>query len=114
MLHQLIFKLLKKEIDIPLNLEMAPTQEMLDIALEARPERICLVPEKRLELTTEGGLDVISQKSKIKELCDRLRAMKIRVSLFIDPDEEQITAASETGAGARPTERPRARAIARG
>ena len=60
-------KLLKEEIDIPLNLEMAPTQEMLDIALEARPERICLVPEKRLEITTEGGLDVVNtKKNKFK------------------------------------------------
>ena len=89
---------LKEMLKIPLNLEMAITDEMITFAELVKPKFCCFVPEKRLELTTEGGLDVISQKSKIKESCDRLRAMKIRVSLFIDPDEEQITAASETGA----------------
>ncbi len=89
---------LKEMLKIPLNLEMAITDEMITFAELVKPKFCCFVPEKRLELTTEGGLDVISQKSKIKESCDRLRAMKIRVSLFVDPDEEQITAASETGA----------------
>ena len=64
---------------------MAITDEMITFAELVKPKFCCFVPEKRLELTTEGGLDVISQKSKIKESCDRLRAMKIRVSLFIEP-----------------------------
>jgi len=94
-------KLLKKEIDIPLNLEMAPTQEMLDIALEARPERICLVPEKRLEITTEGGLDVIGTKKNklvlLEKIIDCAYKSNIDVSLFIDPDIKQIRSAKSMG-----------------
>ena len=94
-------KLLKEEIDIPLNLEMAPTQEMLDIALEARPERICLVPEKRLEITTEGGLDVVNTKKNklllLEKIIDYAYKSNIDVSLFIDPDIRQIRSAKSMG-----------------
>jgi len=94
-------KLLKEEIDIPLNLEMAPTQEMLDIALEARPERICLVPEKRLEITTEGGLDVVNTKINklllLEKIIDYAYKNNIDVSLFIDPDIKQIRSAKNMG-----------------
>ena len=94
-------KLLKEEIDIPLNLEMAPTQEMLDIALEARPERVCLVPEKRLEITTEGGLDVVNTKKNklrlLEKIIDYAYKSNIDVSLFIDPDIKQIRSAKSMG-----------------
>ena len=94
-------KLLKEQIDIPLNLEMAPTQEMLDIALEARPERICLVPEKRLEITTEGGLDVVNSKKNklllLEKIIDYAYKSNIDVSLFIDPDKKQIRSAKSMG-----------------
>tara|TARA_Y100000815_G_C13188363_1_gene441966 strand:+ start:30 stop:770 length:741 start_codon:yes stop_codon:yes gene_type:complete len=94
-------KLLKEEVDIPLNLEMAPTQEMLDIALEARPERVCLVPEKRLEITTEGGLDVVNtKKNKLRlfeKIIDYAYKSNIDVSLFIDPDIKQIRSAKSMG-----------------
>ena len=94
-------KLLKEEIDIPLNLEMAPTQEMLDIALEAQPERICLVPEKRLEITTEGGLDVVNTKKNklllLEKIIDYAYKSNIDVSLFIDPDIRQIRSAKSMG-----------------
>jgi len=94
-------KLLKEEIDIPLNLEMAPTQEMLDIALEARPERICLVPEKRLEITTEGGLDVVATKKNklllLEKIINYAYKNNIDVSLFIDPDIKQIRSAKNMG-----------------
>ena len=94
-------KLLKEEVDIPLNLEMAPTQEMLDIALEARPERVCLVPEKRLEITTEGGLDVVNTKKNklrlLEKIIDYAYKSNIDVSLFIDPDIKQIRSAKSMG-----------------
>ncbi|QAB14924.1 pyridoxine 5'-phosphate synthase [Hydrogenovibrio thermophilus] len=80
------------------NLEMAATQEMLEIALKCRPEDVCLVPEKREELTTEGGLDVASQKPWLTDYCAQLAENKTRVSLFIDADEMQIRAAKEVGA----------------
>ena len=81
-----------------MNLEMAVTEEMLAFAEKARPEDCCLVPERREELTTEGGLDVVSQESKIKEACDRLGEAGIKVSLFIDADSLQIEAAKRCGA----------------
>ncbi|MDX1404288.1 MAG: pyridoxine 5'-phosphate synthase [Woeseiaceae bacterium] len=81
-----------------MNLEMAVTEEMLGIAARIRPQDCCLVPEKREELTTEGGLDVASQVGKVKEACARLAADGIRVSLFIDPEEKQLDAAVEAGA----------------
>jgi len=87
---------LKKTLKTPMNLEMAVTGEMLSLAEDIKPKFCCLVPEKRAELTTEGGLDVVTQLSKIKESCIRLGNSGIRVSLFIDADEKQISAAAES------------------
>lgn len=81
-----------------LNLEMAITDAMLEFAQTVRPHYACIVPEKRHELTTEGGLDVLSQKALVKNACQRLGQIDIMVSLFIDPDESQIAAAKECGA----------------
>ena len=81
-----------------MNLEMAVTSEMLDIAIRTKPQDGCLVPEKREELTTEGGLDVTGQPDKIKAACARLREHDIRVSIFIDPDPKQLDAAVAAGA----------------
>jgi len=81
-----------------LNLEMAVIDEMLEIATLIKPSDVCLVPEKREELTTEGGLDVSGQLDKVKAACDRLAMENIRASLFIDPDAEQLEAAVNAGA----------------
>jgi pyridoxine 5-phosphate synthase len=81
-----------------MNLEMAVTDEMLAIAEKYHPADCCLVPEKREELTTEGGLDIVGQFDRIKQACDRLAAAGIRVSLFIDPELNQIEAALACGA----------------
>lgn len=81
-----------------MNLEMAVTDEMLAMAEKYRPADCCLVPEKREELTTEGGLDVAGQFDRIKQACDRLARANVRVSLFIDPDISQIEAALACGA----------------
>jgi pyridoxine 5-phosphate synthase len=81
-----------------MNLEMAVTDEMLAIAERIRPHDCCLVPERRQELTTEGGLDVAGQVPRIKEACARLAAAGVRVSLFIDPEPRQIEAAVSCGA----------------
>jgi pyridoxine 5-phosphate synthase len=81
-----------------INLEMAVTDEMLDIAVQHRPADVCLVPEKRQELTTEGGLDVDSNRPAVGVAVRRLEQSGIRVSLFIDPDPLQLRAASEVGA----------------
>jgi len=91
-------RILKQTLLTPMNLEMALTEEMLTIAESIKPRFCCLVPEKREELTTEGGLDVKSQLSRIKEACARLKEAGIRVSLFIDADQEQIQAAADTSA----------------
>ncbi|WP_029934432.1 pyridoxine 5'-phosphate synthase [Thiomicrospira pelophila] len=80
------------------NLEMAVTEEMLTIACKTQPEDVCLVPEKREELTTEGGLDVAGQQEWMTQACARLKDAGCRVSLFIDPDETQIRAAKAVGA----------------
>jgi pyridoxine 5-phosphate synthase len=80
------------------NLEMAATEEMVQIAIQQKPEDVCLVPEKREELTTEGGLDVAGQKEWLTDVCTRLAEAGCRVSLFIDPEETQIAAAKEVGA----------------
>ncbi|MCG8435726.1 MAG: pyridoxine 5'-phosphate synthase [Gammaproteobacteria bacterium] len=90
-------KLIRK-LTTHLNLEMAVTEEMLAFALEIQPSDCCLVPEKREELTTEGGLDIVSQFSGVKETVDQLRASGIRVALFIDPEKEQIDASRRAGA----------------
>lgn len=81
-----------------MNLEMAVTDEMLAIAERIRPQECCLVPERREELTTEGGLDVAGQKARIRAACARLAAAGVRVSLFIDADPAQVDAAVEVGA----------------
>ena len=81
-----------------MNLEMAITEEMIDIATGLKPSDACLVPEKRAELTTEGGLDVAGQLDKVADACARLAQAGIRVSLFIDPDRRQLDAAIEAGA----------------
>ena len=82
----------------PLNLEMATTEEMKRIALEIKPHSVCLVPEKRQEVTTEGGLDIAGQIEKITAFVKPLIEAGIIVSLFIDPDEEQVQASAKTGA----------------
>lgn len=92
--------LLKDILQTRMNLEMAVTNDMLAIAERVRPENCCLVPERREELTTEGGLDVAGQESRIKEVCDRLREAGCVVSLFIDADRRQLDAALRAGAPA--------------
>ncbi len=89
---------LSDQLSIPLNLEMAATDEMLAIALRHRPHAACIVPEKREELTTEGGLDAAGQHNRLAPLVAELGAAKIRVSLFIEPDARQIEAAIRLGA----------------
>jgi pyridoxine 5-phosphate synthase len=89
---------IKAVIQTRMNLEMAATDEMLEIAKRVRPEDICLVPERRNEVTTEGGLDVAGQLQRIREVCAIMRAQGIRASLFIDPDPRQIDAAEQAGA----------------
>lgn len=91
-------KRLKKEIKLPINLEMAATKEMLEIALKTKPNAVCIVPEKRKEVTTEGGLDVIKNSKVLSEMIKQLRSKKIRVSLFVDANEEQIREAKKVGA----------------
>ncbi|MEZ5692155.1 MAG: pyridoxine 5'-phosphate synthase [Rickettsiales bacterium] len=89
---------LKNEIPLPLNLEMAATEEMLDIALKIKPHAICLVPEKRQELTTEGGLNVTAMRTALIPYIKKLTDNGSRVSLFVDPDINQIEAAKDSGA----------------
>ena len=83
---------------LPLNLEMAATEEMLQIALRHKPNACCIVPEKRQEVTTEGGLDVVANDNKLPSIIDPLKKVGIRVSLFIDADEAQIRASAKLGA----------------
>ena len=89
---------LKDKITTKMNLEMAVTENMVDIACEIKPEDCCLVPEKRQELTTEGGLDIISQEDKLTRAIDKLHQHNIRVSPFIDADFKQIDAVVRVGA----------------
>ena len=89
---------LSAELTIPLNLEMAATDEMLAIALRHRPHAACIVPEKREERTTEGGLDAAGQRAHLAPMIAQLRDAKVRVSLFIEPDAKQIEAALALGA----------------
>jgi pyridoxine 5-phosphate synthase len=86
------------EIKLPLNLEMAATEEMLALALRHRPHAVCIVPERREEVTTEGGLDAAGQHNHLKPFVTRLAEAGVRVSLFINPDEHQIKAAHSLGA----------------
>ena len=90
--------LLKERMLTRMNLEMAVTREMISIACDVKPEDCCLVPEKREELTTEGGLDVVRYQDVITEACTELAEAGIKVSLFIDADLQQIDAAKKTGA----------------
>lgn len=90
--------LLKELKQVPMNLEMAMTGDMLDFAEKTKPEFVCIVPERREELTTEGGLDVAGQLNRSEEACRRLSAAGIRVSLFIDTEQRQIEAAHAAGA----------------
>ena len=83
---------------MPLNLEMAATEEMLSIALAHRPHAACIVPERREERTTEGGLDAAGQFEKLRPFVDRLQSAGIRTSLFIEPSERQVDAALRLGA----------------
>jgi pyridoxine 5-phosphate synthase len=89
---------LTAEIDLPLNFEMAATQEMLDIALKYKPHAACIVPEKREERTTEGGLDVVRAYNSIAPYVRQLSDAGIRVSLFIEPDRKALDAAKSLGA----------------
>lgn len=89
---------LTETLSIPLNLEMAATDEMLAIALKHRPHAVCIVPEKRAERTTEGGLDAAGQHNNLAPMITALHGANIRVSLFIEPDPRQIEAALRLGA----------------
>jgi pyridoxine 5-phosphate synthase len=89
---------LKGVLQTRMNLEMAVTEDMLDIAARIRPADCCLVPERREELTTEGGLDVAGQKARMRDACQRLAEAGVRVSMFIDADPRQVEASREVGA----------------
>ncbi len=91
-------EMLRDILQTRMNLEMAVTEEMLAIAKRIQPADCCLVPERREELTTEGGLDVAGQRERMREACSRLAEAQVRVSLFIDADPLQIDAAAEAGA----------------
>jgi len=92
--------ILRETIQTEMNLEMGATEEILAIALETGPDVVTLVPERREELTTEGGLDVAGQRMKLRPFVERLRGVGIRVSMFIEPDPRQIKASRELGADA--------------
>ena len=87
---------IRSEVEVPLNLEMGVNEEMLRMALKLKPDFACLVPETRMELTTEGGLDVVAGFDGIRMTVARLQDAGIKVSLFIDPDPKQVDAAGET------------------
>jgi len=93
-------RLVRSLIDLPLNLEMAPTQEIKQIALQIKPQRITLVPEKRQEVTTEGGLDVILQANYLEDYIKDFKENNIEVSLFIDPSYDQVEASKTVRADA--------------
>src|ERR1035437_2616655 len=89
---------LREKIQTRLNLEMANAPEIVEIALKLKPEIVCIVPERRLEVTTEGGLDVVAAEKSLTETCKKMIDAGIEVSLFIAPDEKQIAASARTGA----------------
>ncbi|ADC89749.1 pyridoxal phosphate biosynthetic protein PdxJ [Thermocrinis albus DSM 14484] len=93
-------ELIKKLVILPVNLEMAPTEEMKMIALRVRPDRCTLVPERRQEITTEGGLDVVKLESFLRDYLKELKEAGIEISLFVEPQEEQIRASHRVGADA--------------
>ena len=90
--------ILRETIKTRLNLEMAATQEMLDLALKIKPDMITLVPEKREEITTEGGLDIVANKEKLKIFVDKIQSAGIPISLFVDPKFSQLEASSNISA----------------
>jgi pyridoxine 5-phosphate synthase len=90
-------RVLRETVQVKLNLEMATAEEIVEIAVQTKPHKVTLVPEKREEVTTEGGLDVIGNRDRIAEVVDRLHEAGIEVALFIDPDEAQIEASSGLG-----------------
>lgn len=92
--------LLCKKSKLPINLEIAVSDQMLEIALKHKPAWVCFVPEKREELTTEGGLNILKAFEAIKKMTERLQAAKIKVSYFIEPDLQQVNAAALAGANA--------------
>jgi len=93
-------KAILKKLKIPLNLEVAPTKEMLKIALKNKPNYVCIVPEKRAEITTEGGLNLNKNSFFLKTMINKLKKKKIRVALFIDPKISDVTKSKELGANA--------------
>ena len=90
--------IIKKKLKIPLNLEMAPTNEMLKLALKYKPEFVCIVPEKRSEITTEGGLNLMNRNKFLKKIIKLLKEKKIRVTLFIEPTISNILLSKKLGA----------------
>ena len=91
-------KNIKKKLKIPLNLEIAPTNEMLKIAIRNKPNFVCIVPEKRKEITTEGGLNITKKKEFLRRMIKKLKKNKIRVSLFIEPSMHDVKLAHDLGA----------------
>jgi pyridoxine 5-phosphate synthase len=89
---------LSRDLEIPLNLEMAATEEMLGVALKARPHAACIVPEKREERTTEGGIDVVNHFARLRPIVGALSDAGIRVSMFVEPNRKQLDASRELGA----------------
>lgn len=90
--------MIKEAVTLPINLEMAATKEMLEIALKTKPNAVCIVPEKRREITTEGGLDVIKHQKILQKIIKPLKDKSIRISLFVDTKIDQINIAKEIGA----------------
>lgn len=90
-------RVMKESVQVRMNLEMAAEQEITDIALDVKPAKVTLVPEKREEVTTEGGLDVVANHDRVKACVDQLMQAGIEVALFIDPDEQQIEASKRLG-----------------
>lgn len=93
-------RVLRETVQVKLNLEMATAEEIVQIALQTRPEQVTLVPEKRQEITTEGGLDVVANRDRISQVSRQLQDAGIEVSLFIDPEKSQIDASHELGVSA--------------
>lgn len=85
-------------VKVPINQELAPTEEMVELALRVRPDEVCIVPERREELTTEGGLDVAGMAGRLGPMVARLRQARVGVSLFVEPDQKQLAAARDVGA----------------
>lgn len=93
-------RVLRETVQVKLNLEMATAEEIVQIALQTKPEQVTLVPEKRQEITTEGGLDVVANRERISKVTGQLQDAGIEVSLFIDPEKSQIDASHELGVSA--------------